>query len=269
MRTVHGVDVVETTAEAAALESPPLLILEPVREFLDAHGIGSGPLRWSRIGDGQSNVTYRIRRGSETVVLRRGPRPPLPKSTHDMVREARIQQLLRTEGMPVPEVLAVCEDDSVLGVPFYVMSYIDGVVVTDTVPAHLSSSDQRRATSLATVDTLVQLHQVDVTGGELVTFGRPEEYLARQVSRFAGLWEVNTTRVIPEVEQLAGWLESNMPDSPAATVVHGDFRIGNLMFAPETPARVQAVLDWEMATVGDPLADLGYLTAPTPKPEAR
>ncbi|MFG2623122.1 phosphotransferase family protein [Streptomyces sp. NPDC048507] len=262
MHTVpDGVEVVASRERARHLDSPPLLVLDAVTGFLDAHGIGSGPIAWQRIGDGQSNVTYLIERGGESVVLRRGPRPPLPKSTHDMVREARIQKILGRHGVPVPEIIAVCEDEGVLGVPFYLMSRLDGTVVTDTIPPHLSPAAQRRATSEAVVDTLVALHGIDVSEGELATLGRPEGYLGRQVDRFRTLWEVNATRSLPAVEQIATWLARNLPTSQAASVVHGDYRMGNLMFAPQAPARVLAILDWEMATLGDPLADLGYLTA--------
>ncbi|MFE9025596.1 phosphotransferase family protein [Streptomyces iakyrus] len=262
MHTVpDGVEVVASWERACHFDNPPLLVLDAVAGFLDAHGIGSGPLAWQRIGDGHSNVTYLIQRGGECVVLRRGPRPPLPKSTHDMVREARIQKILGGRGVPVPEIVAVCEDESLLGVPFYLMSRLDGTVVTDTIPAHLSPAEQRRATSEAVVDTLVALHSIDVTGGELASLGSPEGYLRRQVERFRGLWEVNTTRSLPAVERIGNWLGRNVPTSQAASVVHGDYRMGNLMFAPQAPARVLAILDWEMATLGDPLADLGYLTA--------
>ncbi|WP_338751838.1 phosphotransferase family protein [Janibacter alittae] len=256
-----GVEVVATAEDAASLASPPLLVIETVTAFLDEHGLGSGPLAWERIGDGQSNITYRISRGGQVLVLRRGPRPPLPRSTHDMVREARIQRLLRTEGIPVPEVVAVCEDESLLGVPFYVMSYLDGVVITDTVPTHLDPVEQRDATSRAVVETLTQLHRVDVTTADLAGLGRPDGYLERQVARFAQLWEANTTRELPQVAALATWLEQNRPRTQAAAVVHGDYRIGNLMFADRAPATVVGILDWEMATLGDPLADLGYLAA--------
>ncbi|MFG3717797.1 phosphotransferase family protein [Streptomyces massasporeus] len=262
MHTVpDGVEVVASWERACHLDNPPLLVLDAVAGFLDAHGIGSGPLTWQRIGDGHSNVTYLIQRGGECVVLRRGPRPPLPRSTHDMVREARIQKILGGHGVPVPEIVAVCEDESLLGVPFYLMSRLDGTVVTDTIPAHLSPAAQRRATSEAVVDTLVALHSIDVTGGELASLGSPEGYLRRQVERFRGLWEVNTTRSLPAVERIGNWLGRNVPTSQVASVVHGDYRMGNLMFAPQAPARVLAILDWEMATLGDPLADLGYLTA--------
>ncbi|WP_263164501.1 phosphotransferase family protein [Streptomyces sp. SCSIO ZS0520] len=267
MHTVpDGVEVVADRERAERLGAPPLLVVDAVTAFLDAHGLGRGPLAWQRIGEGHSNVTYLIRRGGDSFVLRRGPRPPLPKSTHDMVREARIQRLLRERGVPVPEILGVCEDESVLGVPFYLMSHLDGTVVTDTVPAHLSSAEQRGATSRAVVDALVALHRIDVSGGELASFGRPEGYLTRQVERFTGLWEINTTRSLPAVERIANWLGRNLPTGGRAAVVHGDYRMGNLMFAPRAPARVLAVLDWEMATLGDPLADLGYLTATYAEP---
>ncbi|WP_261994286.1 phosphotransferase family protein [Streptomyces sp. t39] len=262
MHTVpDGIEVVASWDRARHLESPPLLVVDAVTAFLDAQGLGRGPLAWQRIGDGHSNVTYLIARGGESVVLRRGPRPPLPKSTHDMVREARVQKLLGGHGVPVPEIVAVCEDESLLGVPFYLMGRLDGTVVTDTIPARLSSVEQRRATSEAAVDALVSLHRIDVTRGELALLGSPDGYLRRQIERFRGLWEVNTTRSLPAVEWIAEWLARNLPTSQAASVVHGDYRMGNLMFAPQAPARILAILDWEMATLGDPLADLGYFTA--------
>lgn len=256
-----GVEVVTTTTEARALPSPPLLILDAVTAFFDEQGLGAGPLAWERIGDGQSNITYRIQRGDQTYVLRRGPRPPLPPSTHDMVREARIQQLLHAEGVLVPRILAVCSDESVLGVPFYVMSFVEGVVITDAAPPALTPAVQREATSRAVVDTLAQLHRVDVSRPGLAELGRPEGYLERQVRRFSGLWDTNTTRQLPQVQDLARWLETNRPESQGVSVVHGDYRMGNLLFRGSAPAAVLGILDWEMATLGDPLADLGYLTA--------
>jgi aminoglycoside phosphotransferase (APT) family kinase protein len=256
-----GVEVVASAADVAGQRQAPLLVLDAVEAFLDAHGLGTGPLGWQRIGEGQSNVTYLLSRGGEQMVLRRGPRPPLPRSTHDMVREARIQSLLRPAGVPVPQIRAVCTDETVLGVPFYVMEALDGVVITEDVPPALSAPEQRAATGDALVDTLVQLHAIDVSHGELASLGRPDGYLQRQVERFGALWEVNTTRSLPEVARIGGWLAAHLPTSQAAGVVHGDYRLGNIMLHPTAPARVLAVLDWEMATLGDPLADLGYLTA--------
>ncbi|MFD4324868.1 phosphotransferase family protein [Nocardioides sp. NPDC058538] len=261
-----GVEVVQRHEDAVSLPHPPLLVLDSVAAFLDTHDLGEGPVEWQRIGDGQSNVTYLLRRGGIEMVLRRGPRPPLPRSAHDMVREARIQQLLRPEGVPVPEILAVCEDESVLGVPFYLMEALDGEVLTDRVPDALNASVERAATCRALVDTLLRLHAIDVAGGELARLGRPEGYLERQVRRFAGLWEVNSRRSLPEVGALAGWLGSRVPRTQGTALVHGDYRLGNLMLHRNAPARVLAVLDWEMATLGDPLADLGYLTASWSEP---
>jgi aminoglycoside phosphotransferase (APT) family kinase protein len=256
-----GVEVVATAEQARQLESPPFLVVDAVLEFLDREGIGAGPIAWQRIGDGHSNITYRIQRGDEFMVLRRGPRPPHPKSTHDMVREARIQQLVRAAGAPAPRILAISDDTSVIGVPFYLMEFLTGTVITDKVPPGLDSLVNRRAISASAVDSLAALHRIDVSTGELSRFGRPDGYLKRQVERFTSLWGQNTTRELPDVAVVGDWLRRNLPESQAASVVHGDYRIGNLMFGPHPPARVSALLDWEMATTGDPLADLGYLTA--------
>lgn len=254
-------EVVATRAEAARLTRSPLLVIEALAEFLDAEGLGTGPIEWERIGDGQSNVTFGIRRGSERFVVRRGPRPPLPRSTHDMVREARIQRFVGSHGLPVPVVLAVCTDEAVLGVPFYVMSWLDGQVVTDSIPAALDSLESRRATSEAVVALLGDLHNIPIDSPEAQSLGRPDGYLRRQVERFSDLWEGNTTRDLQAVARLGVWLADNLPVSQTSTVIHGDFRMGNVMFVPGRSAGVLALLDWEMATIGDPLADLGYLVA--------
>lgn len=259
--TPDGVEVVATRAEAAAMARPPLLVLEALTEFLDAEDLGSGAICWLRIGEGHSNLTYLLRRGERSLVLRRGPRPPLPKSTHDMVRESRIQRLVKDAGIAVPNIVAVCADPSVLGVPFYVMDYLDGVVITSEEPPDFATVERRRATAFAAVDMLVALHSVDVTRGGLENVGRPDGYLERQVSLFSTLWDASTQRSVPEIKSVAAWLAANTPTSQRASVVHGDFRLGNLMFEHSAPPRVLAILDWEMATVGDPLADLGYFLA--------
>jgi aminoglycoside phosphotransferase (APT) family kinase protein len=263
-----GIEVVATRAEAESLALPPLLVVDSLTEYLDGQGIGSGGISWERIGDGQSNITYRITRDAASIVLRRGPRPPHPRSTHDMVRESRIQRLLGRAGVAVPRILATCDDESILGVEFYIMEFLEGIVITDTIPVPLDSLEQRRATAFAAVDTLVELHKVDVSTGELAAFGRPEGYLGRQVSLFSSLWTQNTTRSVPRIEAIGTWLSENLPENRQASVVHGDFRLGNLMFSSSAPATVMAILDWEMATIGDPLADLGYLTATYSTPGA-
>ncbi len=261
-----GREVVSTGDEAAALERPPLLVLDALTDFLDAEGLGTGPVGWERIGEGQSNVTFGVARGDQRFVVRRGPRPPLPRSTHDMLREARFQEFVRAHGVPVPRIFAVCADEGVLGVPFYVMEHLDGQVITDTIPDALSAPDRRHASSIAAVDLLLRLGAVPVDSPEGQALGRPAGYLARQVERFASLWDGNTLRSLPAVPELADWLARNLPTSPEPAVVHGDYRMGNVMFRPGSSAEVLALLDWEMATLGDPLADLGYLVATYAEP---
>ncbi|HEU4974372.1 MAG TPA: phosphotransferase family protein [Baekduia sp.] len=251
-------DIVRTREEAAANERPPLLVLEPLLAFLDAHGLGSGEPEITAIGDGRSNATFLFDRGGERFVLRRPPRPPIPPSANDMLREARVQRALAGR-VRVPEILAVCEDEGVIGAPFYVMEEMRGEVVTTEMPAVLDTPEQRRRTGEQLVDALVELHAVDWRAAGLEGFGKPDGYLERQVRRFLGLWEHNKTREIEAVERVGAWLGSHLPESPPSTIVHGDYRLGNVMLASQAPAEVIAIFDWEMSTIGDPLADLGYL----------
>jgi aminoglycoside phosphotransferase (APT) family kinase protein len=159
--------------------------------------------------------------------------------------------------VPVAEVLAVCEDPAVIGAPFYVMARLDGMVMNSEAAPALAGFE--RETAEAMMDALADLHAVDWRAAGLEGFGRPDGYLERQLARFAGLWEKNRTRDVPAMERIHAWLAAERPQSPPATIVHGDFRLGNLMFAPAPPPRVAAIFDWEMSTIGDPLADLGYL----------
>jgi aminoglycoside phosphotransferase (APT) family kinase protein len=252
-------DIVQTPAQAEGNSRPPLLILEPLTAFLDAHGLGDGAIRATPIGEGHSNVTYLIERGESQVVLRRPPRPPLPPSAHDVLREARLLRALWGTAARVPDVLAVCQDSATIGAPFYVMDFLDGEVIVSSVPEALDTLAQRRAIGEQLIDALVEIHDVDWRAAGLEDFGKPTGYLERQLRRFTGLWELNKTREIAAVESVGGWLAEHLPSSGPATIVHGDFRLGNTLFAYGAPARLEAVLDWEMATIGDPLADLGYL----------
>ncbi|HEX2071380.1 MAG TPA: phosphotransferase family protein [Thermoleophilaceae bacterium] len=253
-------EIVDTPAQAAAQEPAPLLVREPLERFLDGAGLGSGAIEAERIGDGHSNVTYLVRRGGERFVLRRPPRPPLPPSAHDVLREAQLLTALTDTATRAPRVLAVCDDLSVLGVPFYVMEEVAGTVITDAVPPALDTPAERARIGEDLVDALVEIHAVDWQAAGLDGFGKPSGYLERQLRRFSGLWEHNKTRELPVVAEVGDWLAANMPPSPPATIVHGDYRLGNVMVADDPPARVVAVFDWELATIGDPLADLGYLT---------
>jgi len=253
-------DIVATHAEAERNERVPLLVLEPLAAFLDEHGLGTGPITAEPVGDGHSNVTYLVRREGREVVVRRPPRPPLPPSAHDVVREARLLRAIQGTAARVPEVLAVCDDEAVIGAPFYVMERIRGEVITKEVPAALDSPAELRRIGEQLIDALVEIHGVDWQAC-LEGFGKPSGYLERQVRRFAGLWEHSRTREVEAVERVGAWLAEHIPESGPATIVHGDFRLGNTMFAADAPARLCAVFDWEMATIGDPLADIGYMCA--------
>jgi aminoglycoside phosphotransferase (APT) family kinase protein len=260
-RVAASDDVVATRAEAAGNARVPLLVLEPLRAFLDACGIGGGELDAQPIGEGRSNATFLIRRRGAEVVLRRPPRPPLPPSAHDVLREARLLRALEPTAARTPRVLAVCEDVAVIGAPFLIMEKVDGVAVSGEVPRALDTREHRRGIAEDLVDALVEIHAVDWRGAGLEALGRPTGYLERQLRRFTGLWEHNRTRELPAVERVGRWLADHLPEPRPATLVHGDFRLGNAMVAEDPPARVTAVLDWELATIGDPLADLGYLCA--------
>jgi aminoglycoside phosphotransferase (APT) family kinase protein len=257
-------DIVDTHEEGRALDRVPLIIRRPLEKFLDEAGVapGGGTVEAEEIGEGHSNITYAITRGGEKFVLRRPPRPPLPPSAHDVLREAKLLKSLEGRGVRVPTVLAICEDESVLGgVPFYVMAFEEGVVMASSIAPVLDDPEQRRRVCEELVDALVEMHAVDWQAAGLEGFGKPTGYLDRQLRRFGGLWEHNRTRELPVLDRLTAWLAEHKPESGEATIVHGDYRLGNTMFAPGPPARLAAIFDWELATIGDPLADVGYLVA--------
>src|SRR5436190_8390818 len=248
------------------LPLPPLVVLDRVETFLDAHGLGSGPVRARRIGvPGGSNFTFLLERDEGRFVLRRPPRPPLPPSAHDMVREARLQLALAKQGIRVPPIVAVCEDADVLGLPFYVMEHVDGDVIGEELPARLAADEgARRRLGLDLVDTLVEIHRADVSEPDLAAFVRPGSYSERQVRRFMQLWPLNATRELP-VPEVGERLGATIPDPLPLAVVHGDYRLGNVMVAPEA-SEVVDVRGWGMGAVGDARADLGYLVATYSEP---
>jgi len=255
-----GDDYAATHAAAAAMERPPLVVVEPLRAFLDAHGLGAGALECRTIVGGNSNFVCELRRDGLHAVLRRPPRPPLPPKAHDMLREARVLTALAGHAR-VPAVLAIGEDPAVIGAPFYVMEHLDGHVLADSVPPQLDDAASCHAAGLELVAALAEIHAVDPDAVGLGDLARPGRYLERQLRTFGALWEHNRTRELAAVERIAARLAATLPPTEERTVVHGDARLGNVMFAPEPPARAIAIFDWEMATLGDPLADLGYLAA--------
>jgi aminoglycoside phosphotransferase (APT) family kinase protein len=241
--------------------SPPGLDLEALARYLAPRVGGlAGVLRGEVIPGGRSNLTYIVDDGERRFVVRRPPLAHVLPTAHDMAREYRVLAALQGTGIPVPQVIALCEDDSVIGARFYVMEWIDGHVVRDTLPAEFpDTTDTRRAMSSALVATLLRLHAIDPDAIGLGDFGHPEGFLPRQVRRWWQQWEASKTRELPSIEELRRRLDETAPVQSPPGIVHGDYRLDNVMYAPADPSRIVAVIDWEMCTIGDPLCDVGLL----------
>ena len=219
-------------------------------------GFGRG-LRVRQYEGGQSNPTFLVESAARRVVVRKKPPGTLLPTAHRIEREHRVLRALAGSGVPVPEVLALCEDPTVIGTAFYVMGHLDGRIFSDPRLPGLDAH-ARRAIWLSTVAGLAAVHGVDVDAGGLAGFGPPAGYLERQVGRWARQYEASRTDDVEAMDALARWLPDHLPPSPRTTLVHGDYRIGNLVF-DRGSARLAGVLDWELATLGDPFADLAYL----------
>jgi len=233
---------------------------EAVAKFFAAHVEGGdAPLVFSFLSGGRSNLTYRVDGGGRSWVLRRPPLGHVLPTAHDMAREHRVLAALRETGLPVPRTRALCTDEAVNGAPFYVMDFLPGVVIEEEMPAgYATTPAERRRIGAALMKTLAALHAVDWRAVGLADFGRPDGYLARQVRRWSEQWERSKASELPLVRELARRLEASLPHTPAATLVHGDWRLGNVALDQKDPGRIVAIFDWEMATLGDPLADVGY-----------
>ena len=212
------------------------------------------------IQGGKSNLTYLVTSDAGRVVLRRPPLGHTLPTAHDVTREHRVMAGLAASAVPVPAALHLCADRAVLGVPFLVMEHVPGPVARDGLPAgYADLPAQRRDVGQALVDTLVALHRTDPAAVGLADFGRPDGYLARQVARWARQWAATPAAPTPELDRLADTLGAHVPAATGGRIVHGDYRIDNVVLAPGGPGRIAAVLDWELSTLGDPLADLGLL----------
>jgi aminoglycoside phosphotransferase (APT) family kinase protein len=244
-------------------EPRPLVDSERLRAWMDEHGLAPGePLAVERVTTGHSNEVFRVERGPLRLALRRPPRTPLSPTAHDMAREHRLLSAFVAHGasVPVPRTVGLCTDPAVLGAPFYLMELLDGVVVRDRVPEALAADPHAPiALAHALVDLLGDLHAFDWRAGGLGDFGKPNGYLERQVPRWLGQLERYKTRDLREVDEAGRWLATHTPPMQAPTVIHGDYKLDNVMFEARLPVRPQAVLDWEQATIGDPLVDLGWL----------
>ena len=242
---------------------PPLVDEQALTDFLNEHFHSKADLVVQRHQAGHSNETFIILRGAmQEMVLRRPPLGAFLPSAHDVVREYRVLSALDETPVRVPQPLCLCEDEAVIGAPFYLMERIQGQVIRDRLPAAFTE-EERRAIGEELVDALVELHSVDWTKAELEGFGKPTGYLERQLRRWTGQLELTLpfTRPLPDLEKAGEWLRDNLPDSQATTIVHGDYKLDNVMFAPSSPARLLAILDWEMSTLGDPLADVGWMAS--------
>ena len=212
------------------------------------------------IAGGKSNLTFRVDAGGSSVILRRPPLGHVLPTAHDMVREHTVMSALAGTPVPVPRMLHLCTNPDVLGQPFYVMELVEGHICRDTIPAgYADEPEQRRAIGEGLVQVLADLHAVDPAAVGLDGFGRPDGYLERQVRRWVKQWDATRIEGHDALDRLAADLASDVPATQRNTVVHGDYRLDNTILDTEQPGRVKAVLDWEMSTLGDPLADLGIL----------
>jgi aminoglycoside phosphotransferase (APT) family kinase protein len=242
------------------MDAVPGIDRERVTAWLEANVDGAhGPFGFDVIAGGHSNLTYRVSSSSgPAMVLRRPPLGHVLASAHDMGREHRILAALQTTAVPVPRVLGFCDDLEVNGAPFYVMAFVDGHVVRDRDTAERVLSESARSTaSRSLVDTMAAIHAVDIDSVGLSTLGRHEGYIERQLKRWYGQWNQGKTRELATVDRVYEGLLERIPEQGPATIVHGDYRLDNSMV--DGDGNVIAVLDWEICTLGDPLADVGLL----------
>jgi aminoglycoside phosphotransferase (APT) family kinase protein len=241
-------------------EELDLAKLEP---FLRSHFPGeTGSLVVRQYPSGHSNLTYSLQLGSHELVLRRSPFGSKVKTAHDMGREYRVLSKLHAHYPPAPQVLLFCEDDSVLGAPFYLMKPIHGVILRRDVPPGLDfSSGVARRVSESFLDNLALLHSLDYSAIGLAELGKPQGYLERQVRGWIERYHGSKTHDIPEVETISNWIQQHMPAPSGAALIHNDYKYDNVVFDANDLTKIIGVLDWEMCTIGDPLTDLGSALA--------
>lgn len=231
---------------------------ERLEAYLRQHFPGGDALSVEQFPSGHSNLTYLLRWGGQDYVLRRPPFGNQVKTAHDMGREYRVLSKLAPLYPPAPRPYLYCEDESILGAPFYIMERRHGFVLRQRLPVGLTiDADQMRRLCLALIDNFAQLHALDYQAAGLGDLGKPEGYVGRQVSGWSKRYRDAQTDTVPEMEQAARWLAANLPPESGAAVIHNDYKFDNLMLDPNDLTRIVAVFDWEMATVGDPLMDLG------------
>lgn len=246
----------------------PLVDPESLERFLDGRLPGPGRVEVERHMAGHSNETFFVSRGRDEWVLRRPPRGAFLPTAHDVLREYRVLSALARTAVRAPRPVLACPDETVIGAPFYLMERVHGFVIRDELPPGFGDPATRTPIGDELVDALAELHAVDWRAVGLEGWGRPTGYLARQVKRWRGQLELATqfSRPLPDLVRVGEWLAGHVPPDAAPTIVQGDYKLDNVAFDPNPPARLLAIFDWEMATIGDPLADLGYMTATYPEP---
>lgn len=248
-------------------DDPPGLDLARLAAHLERErpGLMDGPLRAEVIQGGRSNLTYRVESGTSRWVLRRPPLGHVLATAHDMAREHRVISALHGTGVPVPRTMLLCEDPEVLGAPFYLMELVAGTPFRSVAELATLGPVRTRDLLLSLADTLVSLHAIDPEAVGLADFGRPDGFLERQLRRWGRQLEASRSRELAGVDELHAALRDALPESPGSTVVHGDFRLDNVL--ADEAGRITAVLDWEMSTLGDPLTDLGLLVMYSSHPD--
>ncbi|WP_439607648.1 phosphotransferase family protein [Hydrogenophaga sp.] len=220
----------------------------------------AGPMRLQAIGGGQSNPTFFVDFDNRRMVLRKKPDGEVLPSAHAVDREYRVMRALADTALPVPPTVLYHAGDEVIGTPFYLMDRVEGRVFADNALPGMAPA-KRRAIYLAMAEAMARLHQVDWRAAGLGDFGKPGQFFQRQLRRWTQQWALSKTRENPAIDELIAWLGAHLPDDDTTTLAHGDFKLNNLMFHPTEP-RVVAVLDWELSTLGHPLADVAFNTVP-------
>jgi len=246
--------------DTAAVRAGEELNLDVLRGYLRGKIEDAERLTIEQFPGGHSNLTYLVRTPAREYVLRRGPLGPVAPKAHDMAREYMVLKAVHPFFAAAPEVYHLCEDTSIIGAVFFLMERRRGIVMRDHIPAELAAfPDYQARVSRGFVDCLVELHGIDIEKHGLVSLGKPAGFLERQVRGWFERWNRAKTEEIALMDRLISWLTDHLPVSPAPTLVHNDFKLDNLMLNLNDPGRIEAVLDWEMATVGDPLVDLGLI----------
>ena len=238
-------------------QTQALLPMKALAHYLQTQGLaGHGPLTLSPLSGGQSNPTFRLSTGDRHYVLRKKPPGQLIESAHAIDREYRVMKALQGSGVPVPRMYAYCKDESIVGTPFYLMEFLDGRVLVDQSLSGMEPKE-RRAVYREMSRVIAALHRVDYEAAGLSSYGKPGNYFARQITRWSRQCRESTLPFNEAMQKLMEWLPEHIPDGDETTLVHGDYRLDNLVFH-STEARVIGVLDWELSTLGHPLADLSY-----------